>query len=404
MPVESEARFAHRILRWFDGHARDLPWRLPPGTALPLHDPAWPYRVWLSEIMLQQTTVTAVKPYFAAFTARWPSVERLAAAADADVMAAWAGLGYYARARNLLACARKVVAEHGGQFPRHEAVLLTLPGVGAYTAAAIASIAFGERAVVVDGNVERVIARHRAVAIPLPAARPELRRLADGLTPDQRPGDYAQALMDLGATICTPRSPACLMCPVSVDCAGRDQAERFPVKAAKAAKPHRTGLCWWIERGDSVLLVTRDAKRMLGGMRALPSDDWDVKNPPLRAEVAVRSPVGGVSLPPEDAPNEGADQETVLPLRPPAGATSPLRGGFPSQMQWPNFGTEEFETLGTVTHVFTHFSLTLEIRRLNLKTGCSLELDGEWWPKARLDDAGLPSLFVKAAQLALGRI
>jgi A/G-specific adenine glycosylase len=358
MVVESEAHFAHRILRWFDAHARTLPWRLPPGIELPLDDAAWPYRVWLSEIMLQQTTVTAVKPYFEAFTKRWPSVEALASAEDADVMAAWAGLGYYARARNLLACARMVVAVHGGRFPSDEATLLTLPGVGAYTAAAIASIAFGRTAVVVDGNVERVIARHRAIATPVPAAKAELKALAAALTPDERSGDYAQAMMDLGATICTPRSPACLMCPVNADCQGRDQAEAFPVKLPKAAKPHRTGICWWIERDGEVFLVTRSAKQMLGGMRALPSDDWDAKH-------------------------------TSSPRRP--GEAPPASAG-----------ATEATPLGTITHVFTHFSLTLEIRRSLLKTGCSLELDGEWWPKAKLDDAGLPSLFVKAAHLALG--
>ncbi len=377
MPVESVACFAHRILRWFDDHARDLPWRLPPGTALPLHDPAWPYRVWLSEIMLQQTTVTAVKPYFAAFIARWSTVESLAAAEDADVMAAWAGLGYYARARNLLACARVIVAEHGGRFPQDEASLLTLPGVGAYTAAAIASIAFGQRAVVVDGNVERVIARHHAVVEPLPAARGTLRRLADALTPTERPGDYAQAVMDLGATICTPRSPACLMCPVSNDCAGRDQAERFPVKAVKAAKPHRTGICWWIERGDEVLLVTRDAKRMLGGMRALPSDDWDAKKKRDKRDKGTRDLIHTEAF--------GSNELGLIELS----LVSPY--------------LDDREVLGTVTHVFTHFSLSLEIRRVEVKTGCSLELEGEWWPKSQVRDAGLPGLFVKAAQLAIGR-
>jgi A/G-specific adenine glycosylase len=392
MVVESEAHFAHRILRWFDEHARSLPWRLPPGTPLPFGDADWPYRVWLSEVMLQQTTVAAVKPYFEAFTARWPTVDALAAAEDADVMAAWAGLGYYARARNLLACARTVVAEHGGIFPADEATLLTLPGVGSYTAAAIASIAFGAQAVVVDGNVERVIARRYAVETPVPAAKAELKTLAAALTPEGRPGDYAQAMMDLGATICTPRSPACLMCPVSDDCASKAQPERFPIKAPKAAKPHRTGICWWIERDDQVLLVTRDAKRMLGGMRALPSDDWDVKNPSLQGEVAVRSTNGGVSPLTESTPTSEALQDTGTPLRPPSEATSPLTGRPCNE-----------ETLGTITHVFTHFSLTLEIHYLAIETGCSLELDGEWWPKAKLDEAGLPSLFVKAMYLALGR-
>jgi A/G-specific adenine glycosylase len=344
MSVDSEAHFAHRILRWFDAHARDLPWRNPPGQPLPLEDPNWPYRVWLSEIMLQQTTVTAVKPYFDGFTRRWPCVASLASAADADVMAAWAGLGYYARARNLLACARAVVADHGGQFPRDEVSLLTLPGVGGYTAAAVASIAFGQRAVVVDGNVERVIARTHAVETPLPAAKAELKRLTDVLTPTERAGDFAQAMMDLGATICTPRNPACLTCPVADLCAGRTRATEFPVKATKTAKPHRTGIAWWIEQGDDILIVTREDKRMLGGMRALPSDGWD----------------GGAAM--------GVE-------------------------------VEDEEHVGDVAHIFTHFSLTLEIRRARLKMGCIAPPYAQWWPKARLADAGLPSLFAKAATL-----
>ena len=344
MPVDTEAQLAHRILHWFDGHARSLPWRNPPGKPLPLSDPDWPYRVWLSEIMLQQTTVTAVKPYFERFTARWPTVAALAAAADADLMAAWAGLGYYARARNLLACARAVVAHHGGRFPQDEATLLTLPGIGAYTAAAVSSIAFGQRAIVVDGNVERVIARLYAVETPLPAARAELKGLTAALTPELRPGDFAQAMMDLGATVCTPRNPTCLTCPVSSFCTGRTHATDFPVKPAKPAKPHRHGIAWWIERGDAVFLVRRDAKQMLGGMRALPSDGWD------------------------------------------KGPASPLTNG---------------EEIGSISHVFTHFSLTLEIRVLDDKTGCIEGLNGEWWPKAQLAEAGLPSLFAKAAKLAL---
>jgi A/G-specific adenine glycosylase len=347
MVVESEGSFAHRILRWFDAHARELPWRNPPGRPLPLNDPNWPYRVWLSEIMLQQTTVTAVKPYFEAFVSRWPSVADLAAAVDADVMAAWAGLGYYARARNLLTCARAVALNHGGVFPQSEADLLKLPGVGGYTAAAISAIAFGRHAVVVDGNIERVIARVHSVETPVPAAKPGLKRLTATLTPNDRAGDFAQALMDLGATICTPRSPACLTCPVNELCTGKTRATDFPVKLVKKPKPHRTGICWWIERSDDVFLVKRPEKRMLGGMRGLPSDDWDMR----------------------------------LPQTPFA-----ITGG---------------ELIGTIDHVFTHFSLSLEIRQLAAETSCIRGLDGEWWPKARIDEAGLPSLFAKAAKQAL---
>lgn len=346
MRVDSQAGFAHRILCWFDAHARILPWRLAPGLPLPLGDPDWPYRVWLSEIMLQQTSVTAVKPYFATFITRWPSVGALAAAEDADVMAAWAGLGYYARARNLLACARVVSAEHGGRFPQTEAELRQLPGIGTYTAAAVAAIAFGARAVVVDGNVERVIARHQAVTMPLPAAKPELYARADGLTPLERAGDFAQAMMDLGATICTPRSPACAICPVQQDCAGRTRAEAFPVRAEKRARPHRRGVCWWIECDGAVLLVERPARGLLGGMRALPGCDW--------SGAEVPDPLPGV-----------------------------------------------WRESGAVEHVFTHFSLSLRVRKLVLRTPAATAITGEWWAIDRLAAAGLPSLFAKAARAVL---
>ncbi len=345
MVVEGEAGVSHKILRWYEAHARDLPWRTPPGHPLPLDDPDWPTRVWLSEIMLQQTVVAAVKPYFETFTRQWPSVSALAAAHDADVMAAWAGLGYYARARNLLACARAVKLQYGGRFPEAEADLLTLPGIGAYTAAAISAIAYGHRAVVVDGNVERVVARLYAVETPLPAAKPELKRLADGLTPMARAGDLAQAMMDLGATICTPKSPSCARCPLISDCKGRFRATDFPVKPPKRSKPHRTGIAWWIERGDDIFLVRRDDKRMLGGMRALPSDNWD---------------------------------------------------------RWtgPDPGFSGGVLLSAIDHVFTHFTLHLEIRVAPYETGCTSGLNGEWWPKSRLSEAGLPSLFAKAARAA----
>ena len=261
---------ADRLLAWYDAHARQLPWRSPPGDPAPD-----PYRVWLSEVMLQQTTVAAVKGYFATFTERWPSVESLAAADDAEVMAAWAGLGYYARARNLLACARDVTAR-GGAFPCSEEELRELPGLGAYTAAAVAAIAFDRRAVVVDANVERVVARLFAIAEALPKGRGAIRHRADSITPDVRAGDFAQAMMDLGATVCTPRSPRCLLCPLADPCEARRQGrvEVYPVKAPKAAKPARRGRAFWIERDGAVWLVRRAGKGMLGGMRALPDDGW----------------------------------------------------------------------------------------------------------------------------------
>jgi A/G-specific adenine glycosylase len=264
------------LLCWYAVDKRRLPWRAGDGAAPDS------YRVWLSEIMLQQTTVAAVKPYFAAFTARWPTVAALAAAADGEVMAAWAGLGYYARARNLLACARAVANDHGGRFPEDEAGLRRLPGIGPYTAAAIAAIAFGRRTAAVDGNVERVVARLFAVEEPLPGARPRLRALAETLVPQDAPGDFAQAMMDLGATICTPRNPTCGRCPVARWCAARAQGNpaRYPVKAPRAVRPHRSGIAYWLEHDGRLLLVRRPAKGLLGGMLALPEAepaavDWE---------------------------------------------------------------------------------------------------------------------------------
>jgi A/G-specific adenine glycosylase len=271
MPVDAR----QALLCWYVVDKRNLPWRAMSGARPD------PYRIWLSEVMLQQTTVAAVKPYYETFTARWPTVEALAAAQDGDVMAAWAGLGYYARARNLLACARAVVADHDGRFPDDEAALLKLPGIGPYTAAAIAAIAFGRRAVVVDGNVERVVSRLHAIETPLPASRTQIRALADAMTPDRDSGDFAQAMMDLGATICTPRNPACTRCPLSDFCAayaGGDP-ERYPVKAPRTVRPRRQGTAYWLEHGGEVLLVRRPSSGLLGGMLALPTDapapaDW----------------------------------------------------------------------------------------------------------------------------------
>jgi A/G-specific adenine glycosylase len=269
------AGVAQALLAWYDVHARHLPWRHRPdplGKA-PLPDP---YRVWLSEVMLQQTTVAAVVPYFEKFTSAWPTVEALAAADEAQVMAAWAGLGYYARARNLVACARAVAAL--GAFPDSEEGLRALPGLGAYTAAAVAAIAFGRRAVVVDANVERVIARLFAIEEPLPGARSAIRAATDSVTPATRAGDFAQAMMDLGATICTVRAPRCLLCPLEKLCRARatGNPERLPVKAPKKTKPVRQGRAFWIERtgadGEAeVLLVTRPGKGMLGGCVPCPT-------------------------------------------------------------------------------------------------------------------------------------
>ncbi|HZZ90144.1 MAG TPA: A/G-specific adenine glycosylase, partial [Caulobacteraceae bacterium] len=247
----SKARLRAELLAWYDAHARALPWRVRPAERSAGRR-ADPYRVWLSEIMLQQTTVPHATPYFLAFTRRWPTVVDLAAADDAEVMAAWAGLGYYARARNLIACARHVTQKLGGVFPVTEDGLRALPGVGAYTAAAIAAIAFDRPANVVDGNVERVVARLFAVVAPLPGVKPALKRLAEALVADDRPGDWAQALMDLGAMVCTPSSPACLTCPASPDCAARATGapETYPRREAKPVRPQRYGAAYVLTRGN----------------------------------------------------------------------------------------------------------------------------------------------------------
>lgn len=331
---------ASDLLLWYDAHRRDLPWRAPPG------DTPDPYRVWLSEVMLQQTTVATVRPRFTAWMERWPSFADLAAADEAEVMAAWAGLGYYARARNLLAAARVVVAEHGGALPREEAALRRLPGFGTYTAAAVAAIAFGERAVVVDANVERVVARLFAIGTPLPAARPAIRAAADTITPAARAGDFAQAMMDLGAGICTPRRPRCLLCPVREHCLAfqKGEPERLPVKAAKGVRPQRYGTIFWLHRGDQVLLVRRPAKGLLGGMRALPTGPW-VEAPP------------------------GLD-------------------GAPADAAW-----RLVDAL--VAHRFSHFDLDLTVA---VAQGERPSVAGEWWPIAELETAGLPTVFAKAAR------
>ena len=337
------------LLDWYDAHRRDLPWRAKPGEAVD------PYRVWLSEVMLQQTTVAAVTPRFLAWTARWPDFASLAAADDVDVMAAWAGLGYYARARNLVKAAKAVVAEHGGMFPRTEAELRALPGLGAYTAAAVAAIAFGERAVVVDANVERVVARVFAIQTPLPAARPAIRVAADSITPDDRAGDFAQAMMDLGSGICTTRSPKCLLCPIREFCEGFTQGapERLPVKAKKAAKPQRYGTIFWLERDGQVLLVRRPDKGLLGGMRAFPTGPW-----------------GEAASGFEDAP---------------------------AQADWRMLDE-------TVAHGFTHFDLQLTLAVATVEAHQPhVPTASEWWPIDDLDTAGLPTVFAKAGKTIRNR-
>lgn len=265
--------FRQRILLWYDKHRRVLPWRALAGEV------ADPYKVWLSEIMLQQTTVTAVIPYFEKFCERWPTVQDLANANDDDVMKAWAGLGYYARARNLLSCAREVTSSYSGVFPKSVESLKKLPGIGDYTAAAVGAIAFGLEANVVDGNVERVMARLHNVLTPMPKAKMELKSLALAYAQGQkeRTGDYAQALMDLGATICTPKSPLCSLCPVHNNCLSYQQGSpaELPKREAKVKRPQRIGVVYWIEDEDGrLLLQKRPKKGLLGGMLALPTTEW----------------------------------------------------------------------------------------------------------------------------------
>ena len=333
------------LLSWYDRHARDLPWRAGPG------DIADPYHVWLSEIMLQQTTVATVRGYFSRFVDRWPTVTALAAATLDDVLHAWQGLGYYARARNLHSCAQVVAHEHQGAFPTYETDLLKLPGVGAYTAAAIAAIAFDRRATVVDGNVERVMARLHAVDRPLPAAKPELKRLAALTTPDKRSGDYAQAVMDLGATICTPRNPQCMLCPWQPGCEGHETgvAADLPRKAPKKRRPVRHGQVWWIKAPDGgIMLRRRPEQGLLGGMMEFPGTDW-VQQGPVPAEAPVRLSSSSMA--------------------------------------------------GSVTHVFTHFQLELTV--INAVAASTDLPDNALWADAdRLADYALPTVMKKVASVA----
>ncbi|MEO0401196.1 MAG: A/G-specific adenine glycosylase [Pseudomonadota bacterium] len=350
------------LLDWYDVHARPMPWRTPPADKKAGVRPD-AYAVWMSEIMLQQTTVAAVTAYFQRFIARWPTVSDLAAAQDADVMGEWAGLGYYARARNLLKCARAVVADHGGQFPPDHGALLKLPGIGPYTAAAISSIAFDLRHTVVDGNVERVMARMFDEHTPLPGAKPLLTAHAERLTPHQRPGDYAQAVMDLGATICSPKSPACGICPWRDPCAARisGTAADLPKKTPKKAKPTRHGTVYLAQRSDGAWLVeTRPDSGLLGGMMGWPGSDWVDTNAP----------------------------------RP----TSP-----PMDADW-------VKLAGEVRHTFTHFHLLLDVMVAQVDTVGAIDaMDGEdgstpirgtFLPRAQFRPSDLPTVMRKAYDLA----
>jgi A/G-specific adenine glycosylase len=339
------ARMRSSLLAWYDRRRRVMPWRAPPGRRTD------PYHVWLSEIMLQQTTVATVGPYFERFIHRWPTAQDLANADLDDVLHGWQGLGYYARARNLHRCAKAVCRDHGGRFPETESVLLSLPGIGAYTAAAIAAIAFDHPASVVDGNVERVMARLFAVDDPLPAVKPTLKNLAASLAPRQegeRSGDYAQALMDLGATVCTPRKPVCGRCPWSEDCAAllSGMAEALPRRAPKKEKPTRKGVAFWaVSPGGEILLRRRPEKGLLGGMIEVPSTEW-------REDGWTRS--AACRMAPVKA------EWTTLP--------------------------------GQVRHTFTHFHLELDVFAAHVET---TEIDGIWCPPDRFGEHALPTVMKK---------
>ena len=342
------------LLAWYGANARALPWRVGPTERRAGHQPD-PYRVWLSEIMLQQTTTPHAAPYYLKFIERWPTVGDLAAAEDGEVMSAWAGLGYYARARNLLACARAVAGAHGGVFPNTEEGLRALPGVGAYTAAAVAAIAFDRPANVVDGNVERVMSRLFAVDDYLPGSKPQLKRLGGDLVAEDQPGDWAQALMDLGATVCMPRTPLCDRCPVARFCRARAEGDpaRYPLKTKKADRPRRFGAAYVLMRqgrpGREVALVRRPTEGLLGGMLALPTSAWGAA-PLTDAEAAVAAPVFA-----------------------------------------------DWRAAGKIEHVFTHFTLTLRVLRAEGEAS-----DVIWTPLDKAD--GLPSVFLKALRAGVNSL
>ncbi len=348
------------LLQWYDRHRRKLPWRPPAGER------ADPYRGWLSEIMLQQTGVKTVGPYFEKFVARWPSVDALGRASLDDVLRMWAGLGYYSRARNLHACAVAVLGDHGGAFPDSEGGLCALPGIGPYTAAAIAAIAFGRRTMPVDGNIERVVSRLFAVEEPLPKAKPLIQQLAATLLADtragdeksragderSRAGDSAQALMDLGSSICTPKKPACALCPLNEDCLSRARGdqETFPRKAPKKSGELRRGAAFVVTRGDELLLRTRPEKGLLGGMTEVPTSDW------LAAQ----------------------DDKTALKQAP------ALKG----IARW-------HRKVGVVTHVFTHFPLELVVHTASVPARAHAPEGMRWVLISTLRDEALPNVMRK---------
>lgn len=359
--ADTTASPAQRLLYWYDRHHRVLPWRVTPDDYRQGVRPD-PYRIWLSEVMLQQTTVEAVKAYFLKFTSLWPSVQALADATEDDVLRGWAGLGYYSRARNLKKCADMVAMQYGGQFPQSVEGLKQLPGIGDYTSAAIAAIAFNIPAAVVDGNVERVVSRLFAIKTTMPQAKAEIRRFTEQLTPQARPGDFAQAMMDLGATICTPKKPACILCPLNENCAAllEGEPELYPVKAPKKTRPVRYGAAFIIvsPQGE-VYLRKRPDKGLLAGMSEVPNSDWI-------------------------AADETASQERIEQL------TGTERAPFAAQWQ-PG---------GNITHIFTHFELRLSVYRANVTT--VPPSNNSWWvAQDKLNQEALPTVMKKAISAAL---
>ncbi|MEM6461465.1 MAG: A/G-specific adenine glycosylase [Pseudomonadota bacterium] len=350
---EQASEVGNALLSWYDRNHRVLPWRIAPADRARGIQPS-AYHVWLSEIMLQQTTVRAVQPYFLKFVSRWPNVTALAAEKDDEIMRAWAGLGYYSRARNLKKCAERVAFELGGIFPADVEELKKLPGIGDYTAAAIAAIAFGRRAAVVDGNIERVVARLEQIETPLPAAKSAIKKRMYAFTPGERPGDFAQAMMDLGATICTPKRPACGLCPVSSACSagGTGEAEKLPVKQAKKPRPVRRGAAFVaVAEDNSILLRKRPGSGLLGGMAEVPTSGWNAK-----CDGAL-----------------GA-------------AAAPFAG--------------DWQMAGTITHVFTHFELRLDVYHADF--ALRPQVDEGWWsPQRELSEEALPTVMKKAIAAAM---
>lgn len=339
-----------KLLKWYDKHRRILPWRANAGEV------ANPYHVWLSEIMLQQTTVSTVKGYFEKFTRIWPTIQDLAHAQEEQVLAQWAGLGYYARARNLIKCAKIVANELGGSFPKDEAELRKLPGIGEYTAAAITAIAFNKKAVVVDSNVERIVARLEQIDIPLPAGKSDIKAATATITPNKRAGDFAQAMMDLGSRICRPKKPDCDNCPLTSSCkaCATGDMERYPVKAPKKVRPTRRALAYWIEVDGHVLLERRPDKGLLGGMPGLLHDDWIE----------------------QDADKAFNFEALIAPI----------------EANW-------VQVAGMAKHTFTHFHLETIVMKTTLKERPST--NHLWIAKEEVLEYGLPTVFKKMAELAL---